>query len=139
MSGAAQGLAGSLAFHHAAMSVPDIEAAAQWYEDVLGFRVERRFAIPGGTQAMFLEREGLRIELFQVADPRPMPVERLDPREDLKTLGNKHAAFTVADYDGFRADLIARGIEPVLEVGEAFGRGLFIRDGAGNVIEFLER
>lgn len=129
----------SLGFHHAAMSVPDIDAAARWYEDVLGFREESRFVIPGGTQAMFLEREGLRIELFQVLDPQPMPAARLDPREDLKTLGNKHAAFTVSDYDAFRADLIARGIELVLEVGATFGRGLFIRDGAGNVIEFLER
>lgn len=129
----------SLGFHHAAMSVADIEAAARWYEDVLGFRVETRFVIPEGTQAMFLEREGLRIELFQVFDPQPMPVARLDPREDLKTLGNKHAAFTVTDYDAFRTDLIARGIELVLEVGATFGRGLFIRDGAGNVIEFLER
>lgn len=125
-------------FHHAAMSVSDIEAAARWYEDVLGFCVEKRFPIPGGTLALFLERDGLRIELFQVADPQPMPAARLDPREDLKTLGNKHAAFTVADYDGFRADLVARGVELVLEVGERFGRGLFIRDGAGNVIEFLE-
>lgn len=128
-----------LGFHHAAMSVPDIEAAARWYADVLGFREESRFTIPGGTQAMFLERDGLRIELFQVVAPKPMPADRLDPREDLKTLGNKHAAFTVADYDAFRADLIARGIEIVLEVGQTFGRGLFIRDGAGNVIEFLER
>ncbi|HUD28218.1 MAG TPA: VOC family protein [Novosphingobium sp.] len=128
-----------LAFHHAAMSVPDIDAAARWYEDVLGFREESRFVIPGGTQAMFLERDGLRIELFQVLDPQPMPAARLDPREDLKTLGNKHAAFTVADYDTFRADLIARGIELVLEVGVTFGRGLFIRDGVGNVLEFLER
>ncbi|MFC0203594.1 VOC family protein [Novosphingobium soli] len=129
----------ALGFHHAAMSVIDIEAAARWYEEVLGFRVERRFPIPGGTQAMFLERDGLRIELFQVADPMPIPADRLDPREDLKTAGNKHVAFTVADYDAFRADLVARGIAIVLEVGERFGRGLFIRDGAGNVIEFLER
>jgi methylmalonyl-CoA/ethylmalonyl-CoA epimerase len=125
-------------FHHAAMSVADIEGAARWYEDVLGFRVERRFPIPGGTKALFLERDGLRIELFEVADPLPMPADRLDPRADLKTLGNKHAAFTVADYDAFRADLMARGIELVLEVGERFGRGLFIRDGAGNILEFLE-
>lgn len=129
----------ALAFHHAAMSVADIEGAAAWYEDVLGFRIERRFAIPGGTLAMFLERDGLRIELFQCPDPLPMPADRLDPRADLRTLGNKHAAFTVADYDAFRADLVARGIGIVLEVGEAFGRGLFIRDGAGNVLEFLER
>ncbi len=128
----------AIGFHHAAMSVADIEATARWYEDVLGFRVEKRFPIPGGTKAMFLEREGLRIELFQVADPQPMDPARRDPREDLKTLGNKHAAFTVTDYDAFRADLIARGIEVVLEVGERFGRGLFIRDGGGNVIEFLE-
>lgn len=127
-----------LGFHHGAMSVADIEAAARWYVEVLDFRVERRFAIPGGTKAMFLERDGLRIELFQVADPQPMSPARLDPRKDLQTLGNKHVAFTVDDYEGFRANLVARGVEIVLEVGERFGRGLFIRDGADNVLEFLE-
>jgi methylmalonyl-CoA/ethylmalonyl-CoA epimerase len=127
-----------LGFHHAAMSVPDIEAAARWCEGILGFCVEKRFPIPGGTLRMFLEREGLRIELFEVADPLPMPADRFDPCEDLKTPGNKHAAFTVIDYDAFRADLVERGSELVLEVGDRFGRGLFIRDGAGNVVEFLE-
>jgi len=127
-----------LGFHHAAMSVPDIDAAARWYADVLGFRLERRFTIPGGTLAMFLERDGLRIELFQVSDPLPMPAARLDPRADLETPGNKHVAFAVADYDAFRDELVRRGVPIILEVGERFGRGLFIHDGAQNVIEFVE-
>lgn len=128
-----------LAFHHAAMSVADIEATAEWYADVLGFAVESRFVIPDGTKAMFLEREGLRIELFQVENPKPMPEERLNPRADLRTLGNKHPAFTVADYDAFREDLIARGIPLILEVGSGGNRGVFIHDNAGNVLEFLSR
>jgi catechol 2,3-dioxygenase-like lactoylglutathione lyase family enzyme len=128
-----------LAFHHAAMSVADIDATARWYEDVLGFTIEARFLIPDGTQAMFLERDGCRIELFQVENPKPMSPERLSPREDLKTLGNKHAAFTVADYDAFRTDLLAREVPLILEVGSGSRRGLFIHDNAGNVIEFLER
>jgi methylmalonyl-CoA/ethylmalonyl-CoA epimerase len=121
------------------MSVADIDATARWYEEVLGFRIESRFLIRDGTQALFLERDGCRIELFQVEDPKPMPPERLSPREDLKTLGNKHAAFTVADYDGFRDELLARGVPLILEVGSGSKRGLFIHDNAGNVIEFLER
>ena len=40
------GTAPAIAFDHGAASVPDLEAAIAWYEDLLGFEVERRFTHP---------------------------------------------------------------------------------------------
>lgn len=128
---------GLLRFHHGGVSVPDLEEAIGWYGDVLGFRLDRRFAVPGAEVA-YVERDGLRIELFEAEGAAPLPDARRHPRTDLMTHGHKHLAFATEDYDRFRADLVARGIEVILDVGESFGRAFFIRDNSGNVIEFVE-
>jgi catechol 2,3-dioxygenase-like lactoylglutathione lyase family enzyme len=127
----------TLRFHHGGVSVPDIEAAIRWYGDILGFTVDRRFAIPG-AKAAYIERDGLRIELFEPEGAAPLPEARRHPRSDLMTHGNKHVAFAIGDYDAFRAALMAKQVEIVLDVGESFGRAFFIRDNSGNVIEFVE-
>lgn len=126
-----------LAFHHYAMSVPDIEAAAQWYADLLDFEIESRFALPGDIRAMFLKRGAMRIELFQVPEPKPMPEERRDPREDLATIGNKHVSFQTRDYDRMRQRLIDAGVSIILEVGKGENSGFFFHDCAGCVVEIL--
>lgn len=125
-------------FHHGAVSVPDIEAAADWYGRVLGFERESSFTIPGDIKAMFLRRGPMRIELFEHPDPAPLPAERADPRADLATLGNKHFCFEVDQYDEARTELEAKGVEIILEVGDSFGRGFFFRDLVGNVLEVVE-
>lgn len=126
-------------FHHGAVSVPDIEEAARWYGNMLGFERENGFTLPDGTKALFLLRDAMRIELFEVPSPKPMPEERRHPREDLKTLGNKHFCFEVDDYDAVFEDLVAKGADVALTVGAAGGkRGFFIRDCVGGVVEILE-
>ncbi|MFN3817793.1 VOC family protein [Blastomonas sp.] len=126
-----------LSFHHHAVSVPDIEAAATWYADLLGFGIESRFALPGDIQAMFLVRGPLRIELFEVPSPQPMADDRRDPRRDLQTLGHKHICFRSEDYDRIRSRLKLAGIAIILEVGSGKAQGFFFNDIAGNVIEIL--
>lgn len=128
-----------LAFHHYALSVPDIEAAAQWYADVLDFEIESRFTVGGDIEAMFLKRGALRIELFQVPSPQPMADDRRDPRRDLQTLGHKHMCFQTDDYDRIRRRLVEAKIAIILEVGSGKARGFFFNDLAGNVVEILCR
>ena len=77
----------TLGFHHVAISVPDLDEAARWYGAHLGFEVERHFSVPGGTEAMFLCRGGMRIELFRVANPKAMPEDRRHPRRDPGDVG----------------------------------------------------
>ena len=127
------------AFHHGGVSVPDIDAAIAWYGRVLGFEEERRFYIPPARAKAAMIRKGpLRFELFEPEGGVPLPEGRSHPPSDLRTHGNKHVAFRVANLDKFIAEMTAKGIEIPFVVREEFGTGCFIRDPAGNLIEFVE-
>lgn len=126
-------------FHHGGVSVPDLDAAIEWYGRVLGFVEERRFYIPPARAKAVMIRKGpLRFELFEPEDGTPLPEGRSHPPSDLRTHGNKHVAFRVADLDRFIAEMTAKGIETPFVVREEFGTGCFLRDPAGNLIEFVE-
>lgn len=126
-------------FHHGGVSVPDLDAAIAWYRDVLGFQLEQRFVIEAADAQVAMIRSGaLRFELFQVAGAAPLPDERRHPPTDVRTHGNKHVAFQIADLDEFLVTMKERGADIAMIVRESFGRGCFIRDCAGNLIEFVE-
>lgn len=127
------------AFHHAGVSVPSLDEAIEWYGRVLGFEVEQRFHIAAaGAETAMLRRGALRFELFEVAGAEPLPDDRRHPPRDLRTHGNKHAAFRVDDLEEFLAVVQGRGAEVAMVVREKFGTGCFLRDCAGNLIEFVE-
>jgi len=126
-------------FHHGGVSVPDLEAAIAWYRDVLGFELERRFSIEAAkARAAFVVKGPLRFEIFEVEGAAPLPDDRRHPPADLRTHGNKHVAFVVNDLDEFLTSVRTRGADVAFVVNEAFGRGCFLRDCAGNLIEFVE-
>lgn len=126
-------------FHHGGVSVPDLEGAVAWYRAMLGFEEERRFRIePAGADVAFVRRGPLRFELFEVAGAAPLPDERRFPASDLRTHGNKHVAFRVDDLDAFLVALKAKGVDVAMVVRADYGVGCFIRDCAGNLIEFVE-
>ena len=126
-------------FHHGGVSVPDLNAAIDWYGRVLGFEVEKRFYIePARAHAAMLRKGNLRFELFDVEGAKPLPEERRHPPADLKTHGNKHLAFCVADLDAFLAEMREKNADIAFVVREKFGTGAFLRDCAGNLIEFVE-
>jgi len=126
-------------FHHGGVSVPDLEEAIAWYGRVLGFAVEKRFYIPPARcQAAMIRKGALRFELFEPEDGAPLPEGRSHPPSDIRTHGNKHVAFRVASLDGFIAEMEALGVAVPFVVREEFGTGCFIRDCAGNLIEFVE-
>ena len=126
-------------FHHGGVSVPSLEEAIAWYRDMLGFELERRFFIDRAqAHCAFVRKGALRFELFEVAGAAPLPEERRFPPSDLRTHGNKHLAFRVADIDAFLAEMEPKGADVAMVVREGFGRGCFLRDCAGNLIEFVE-
>jgi catechol 2,3-dioxygenase-like lactoylglutathione lyase family enzyme len=126
-------------FHHGGVSVPDLEAAIEWYGAVLGFSLEKQFTIEAAqAKSAFVRKGPLRFELFEVAGAAPLPEDRRHPPSDLKTHGNKHVAFQVDDLDVFLAEMATKGADIAFVVREAFGNGCFIRDCAGNLIEFVE-
>jgi catechol 2,3-dioxygenase-like lactoylglutathione lyase family enzyme len=113
-------------FHHGGVSVPSLDEAIDWYGRVLGFAEEKRFYIPPARAHAAMIRKGpLRFELFEPEGGNPLPDGRSHPPSDIRTHGNKHVAFRVESLDPF-------------VVREEFGKGCFIRDCAGNLIEFVE-
>ncbi len=126
------------AFHHGGVSVPNLEEALDWYHRVLGFEVEKQFRIePAKANVAMIRKEALRFELFEVEGAFPLPEDRRMPIPDLKTHGNKHVAFQIADLDAFLAEMKAKCADLAFVVRESFGSGCFIRDCAGNLIEFV--
>lgn len=126
-------------FHHAAASVPDLEAAIVWYDRILGFKVEKRFYVePAKAQAAMLRKGPLRIELFAPQQAHTLPDDRRHPPRDLLTHGNKHVAFQIDDLDRFLKDMTAKNADIAFVVRESFGQACFLRDCAGNLIEFVE-
>jgi methylmalonyl-CoA/ethylmalonyl-CoA epimerase len=128
-----------LSFHHAGVSVPSLDAAIEWYGRVLGFEVEKRFYIDAArSDTVMLRRGSLRFEIFEVEGAASLPEDRRYPPRDIKTHGNKHVAFRVADLETFLSEMETKQADVAFVVREAFGKGCFIRDCAGNLIEFVE-
>ena len=126
-------------FHHGGISLPDLDGAIAWYGRVLGFEVEKSFYIEAATARAAMLRKGpLRLELFEVAGANPLPEDRRHPPADLRTHGNKHVAFRVASLDQFLDEMREKQVDIAFVVREKFGSGAFIRDCAGNLIEFVE-
>lgn len=126
-------------FHHGGVSVPSLDAAIEWYRHVLGFVEERRFAIPPArAKVAFIRKGPLRFELFEVEGAAALPDDRRVPNDDLMTHGNKHVAFRVEDLEVFLSEMETKNVDIAFVVRETFGKGCFIRDCAGNLIEFVE-
>ena len=129
-----------LKFHHAGISVPDLESAIAWYGAMLGFELERRDALPHAqAKVAFLRRGNLRIELFEVAAASPLPEDRRFPDRDLRTHGNKHVSFAVKDVRAVADELKIRGADIVFVLDVGPSTVAFIRDIAGNLIELTQQ
>ncbi len=125
--------------HHGGVSVPDLDAAIVWWRTVLGFEVAQRFPIPAiPADVAMLVNGPLHIELFQVAGAKPLPEERRQPDTDVYTHGNKHVSFAVDNVREFAAELRRRGADIVWIKEMKHGSNIFIRDNAGNLIEFVQ-
>jgi len=125
--------------HHGGVSVPDLDDSIAWYCEKLGFEVEKRFhAPPIPADIAILKNGDLRMELFCLKEATPLPEDRRTPNLDLRTHGNKHVAFGIDDVEAFAKILEKRGVDIVWVKKFEFGSNIFIRDNAGNLIEFLE-
>lgn len=125
--------------HHVGVSVPDMDAAIDWYSRMLGFEVETRSyieIIP--AEVAFIRRGDLRIELFQVEGAAPLPADRREPNLDVRTHGNKHLCLAVQDVEAMVQGLREKGADIVFEKVVQGTPMAFIRDEAGNLIELIQ-
>lgn len=113
------------AIDHIVLPVPDVGAVVAWYRDELGLAVERQEQFDRG-EVPFVS---LRISPTTLIDV--MPGERGDE--------NVNHIAVVVDED---VDALAESGRFVVEIGPADlwgargqGRGIYIRDPAGNLVE----
>ena len=99
--------------NHVGMSVSDLEEAVEWFDRVLGFKLDRR-AEMAGCQIAFIKNDDFSIELFQHPEARPASSERSVPNEDIKTLGTKHVCFVVPDLDAMLGHFAANNVNVAL-------------------------
>lgn len=126
---------------HAGVSVPNLEAAVAWYQKVLGFEVERRLfieSIPAEVAVMI--NGNLRMEIFETPGATAPSEDRSMPDQDVRTWGNKHTSFAVDDVMMVGEELKRRGADIVwIKKLPSGGSNIFLRDNAGNLIEFVQR
>jgi catechol 2,3-dioxygenase-like lactoylglutathione lyase family enzyme len=127
-----------ISHHHVGISVANAEESAAWYKKMFGFEVVTRMT-QGNMIIVHIKRGNCYIELFQVADAKPLPEYRRDPTADLGVHGLVHMAFQVSDVQAVTKELKAKGAEiamgPVDTPGVAF---VFIRDNSGNAFELIQ-
>lgn len=127
--------------HHTGISVANLDESIAWYHKMFGFEVVSRNTQDANPKMIFalLQRGDCFIELFQVADGKPLPEYRRDPTADLYVHGIKHFAFQVQDANAAAAALQAKGAEialgPVENKNVVF---VFIRDNSGNAFELIQ-
>lgn len=136
---------------HVGICVTDLERSLAFYRDVLGFVPEHELEIGGepvdrllrlhGTRlrAIYLLRDGVRIELLQFVSP-PGPPARERPMHEP---GLTHLSFRVADLRATLEALRAAGgrvlEETVLEFPEMGAGAAFVTDPDGQLIELVQR
>ena len=69
---------------------------------------------------------------------KPLPAERRQPDTDVYTYGNKHVSFAVENVREFAEELKRCGADIVWVKEMKHGSNIFIRDNAGNLIEFVQ-
>jgi catechol 2,3-dioxygenase-like lactoylglutathione lyase family enzyme len=126
--------------HHFALSVPDLEESIQWYSQMLGFAVERRFGFPAlQTEiAHLISPSGIRIELLHTKNSAPNPDLNKDAFGAIATQGAKHIGLQVEDIEQAAQALKGKGatfLHELTTVEPAGVKNFWILDNAGNHLE----
>jgi catechol 2,3-dioxygenase-like lactoylglutathione lyase family enzyme len=140
------------AFSHVGVCVSDLARSIAFYRDGLGFREARRLDVSGDApetllglrdvdlQAVFLERDGVVLELLHFVSPEHRGSG--EPRP-MNALGLTHLSVAVEDLDGAAASLEAAGgrvMRATRVRNEELGaRAVFATDPDGTRIELVER
>ena len=135
---------------HIGICVADLERSLRFYRDLLGFTLEHELEVAGEPsdtllrlhgvhlKALYLTRDGVRIELLRFTSP-PAPPPR--PRT-MHEHGLTHLSFRVADLDATLAALQAAGEwvvdETVIRFPEFEAAACFITDPDGQLIELVQ-
>ncbi len=124
---------------HVGLSVSDMERSIRWYGEMLGFVPVSDCEMPAlDSRVVFLRSGSFELELFRHHSTLPLPPQRREPNEDIRTQGTKHLCFACPDVPGLLAELRRKGADVVFEQvikGKPMG---FVRDPDGILIEFIQ-
>ena len=116
--------------HHVAVRTTDIERAAKFYGEVLGFEEVLRLHFEGGDYLIQMVRGGSMVELFGGGKPAT---------EDRQEVGFTHVALTVDSVDREYERLKGLGCEFYVLPQTVQGiRCAFFYDPDGNRLELIE-
>jgi len=132
-----------VAFNHLGHCVTDLARSRRFYEELLGFNVERelhppddpsstllRLPKPLGMTALYLSRDGLVLELLHFAGGTRPAGERV-----MNEPGLTHISLSVADVEDVCGRVPSYGGEVLTDTDIGFG--IFIRDPDGQLVELL--
>lgn len=138
------------ALSHIGICVSDIERSIRFYRDALGFRYVSELEVAGEPsdsllrlrnvelKALYLERDGVRIELLYYASPPRKAAAR--PHE-MNDLGFTHLSFRVTDLEGTLAALREAGAtvleSTVVRIPGGDPLAAFLTDPDGVLIELV--
>ncbi len=116
---------------HTAIASPDPERLAQWYVDVLGFRINHRSK---NSRTVFVKSEdGSMIEIIEARQAAAGAFQMNDP-------GLRHLALTVENFPAACQALAAHGVRFLAEPSTHGGNSLvFFADPDGNILHLLHR
>ncbi len=134
---------------HLGICVSDLQRSLDFYRDVLGFVEVGRFSDDRGygsrllelddirLEAVYLERDGWRIELLWYAEPGSVGDAT---RRPMNQLGLTHLSFVVDDLDQ-TLDLVRRCGGTIVEQTrmEMQSKAIFATDPDGTRLELIER
>ncbi|WP_158810851.1 VOC family protein [Beijerinckia sp. L45] len=125
---------------HACVRVRDFEAALAWYEEKLGFAVEKRWTleqVPGVEIAYLRGPNASRLEIIGGGDVSGLRTNQ-SFMEQFAIGGWNHICFASDDVDATMADLASRDVPaalPAADYPDPGRRVAGVRDLDGNVIE----
>jgi lactoylglutathione lyase len=130
-------------FNHLGLCVTDLARSRRFYEELLGFTVEReihppddpsstllRLPKPLGMTALYLRGDGLVLELLHFASGNVPARERV-----MNESGLTHISVSVDDVDAVCTRVAGYGGEVLADANIVFG--IFVRDPDGQLIELL--
>lgn len=121
--------------NHAALSINDSEEIENFYEDVLGFRLQRKFLMDAGItskffgvnkniEVYFLEKSSIGLEIFLYPEKR----NKIFPHLCLEYFGCK-VIYAKAQQMGYKTEE---------KINPGRNNTLFIWDKSGNMFELKE-
>ena len=118
---------------HFAVVTTDVEKAAKFYKDVLGFRERGRLQTAHSGTIIFITLGGAELELFGGGEIAPKPEGR--------KVGYTHIALTVDDIGADYERIAKTGVEFSMKptAVESGMKIAFFADPDGNTLELMQR